>query len=148
MEEWKLGLFITFEGLNGIIATLIYPRARKAVGLERTGLYAFAAELAALTLCVISLWTPGSPSHMYKHAIPISKQDNCSDTSAIQYNATSELMSFNKSNMWVNVSDMTATNMSNSYVSGTPSQCVSRPLTSVVLYLVGITGSRIGKFLL
>lgn len=30
-------------------------------GIERTGLMGFWAEIAALSLCVASVWAPGSP---------------------------------------------------------------------------------------
>ena len=48
-------------GATGIIGTLLFTRLRHWLGLERTGLIAFSAQLSCLTLAVASIWTPGSP---------------------------------------------------------------------------------------
>ena len=48
-------------GLTGILGTILYPLIRKRIGLERTGLLGFFFEIAMLSLCVASIWAPGSP---------------------------------------------------------------------------------------
>lgn len=47
--------------LVGIVGTFAFTRIRRRVGLERTGLFSFSAEIMCLTLCVASIWAPGSP---------------------------------------------------------------------------------------
>lgn len=52
----------------GIVGTFLFPRIRKKVGLVKTGLISFLMQWSMLALCVISIWTPGSPSDLYpKH---------------------------------------------------------------------------------
>ena len=45
----------------GIVGTFVYPLLRRKVGLERTGLFALSTQTACLSLCVLSIWMPGSP---------------------------------------------------------------------------------------
>ncbi|KAL4222354.1 hypothetical protein ACF0H5_018393 [Mactra antiquata] len=61
LSEDLIGGLLAAAACTGIIGTFIYPRVRKKCGLERTGLYALAAEVASLTLCVVSIFCPGSP---------------------------------------------------------------------------------------
>ena len=54
--------------LMGIIGTFLFPRIRKRCGLVRTGIVAFGIQWSMLILCVVSIWSPGSPSDLYnKH---------------------------------------------------------------------------------
>ncbi len=54
--------------LMGIIGTFLFPRVRKRVGLVRTGVVSFILQWSMLIFCVVSIWTPGSPSDLYpKH---------------------------------------------------------------------------------
>jgi len=61
LSEDLIGGLLAAAASSGIVGTLIYPRARKRLGLRRTGLVALGAELSSLTLCVISVFMPGSP---------------------------------------------------------------------------------------
>lgn len=45
----------------GIIGSLIYPKLRSAVGLQRCGLIAYALDLSCLSFAVVSIFLPGSP---------------------------------------------------------------------------------------
>ncbi|XP_074659121.1 solute carrier family 40 member 1-like [Tubulanus polymorphus] len=47
--------------ITGIIGTYVYERLRNRLGLIRTGLFSLTAEILCLTLCVASIWAPGSP---------------------------------------------------------------------------------------
>ena len=52
----------------GIVGTFLYPRIRKRCGLVKTGVISFFCQWSMLSLCVVSIWTPGSPSDLYpKH---------------------------------------------------------------------------------
>ena len=145
MKEWVLGLCMGLGGLTGIIATFIYPRSRKAIGLERTGLFAFAAEIACLTLCVVSIWTPGSPSNMYKDAAPVFEPgENCT---------TNEIIINSNASMGVNniytTNNVTLNVTLNGTVLNNVNTCTinNRSIVSVVLFLVGIITSRIGLWM-
>ncbi|XP_067649889.1 ferroportin-like [Haliotis asinina] len=61
VSEGALGLATATGAVVGIIGTLIYPVMRRRIGLERTGLFAMSSQIACLMLCVVSVWTPGSP---------------------------------------------------------------------------------------
>uniref|UniRef100_T1JCZ3 Solute carrier family 40 member n=1 Tax=Strigamia maritima TaxID=126957 RepID=T1JCZ3_STRMM len=56
-----LGGISAVGAVVGILGTLVYPRLRDRIGIERTGLYGFFMEVACLTLCIVSVWMPGSP---------------------------------------------------------------------------------------
>ena len=53
----------------GIVGTFLFPRVRRKVGLPKTGLVSFFLQLSMLAMCVLSIWTPGSPSDLYKYHI-------------------------------------------------------------------------------
>ncbi len=65
---------MALAGVTGIIGTVVFTRLRKRVGLERTGLVSFNSEILCLTLCVASIWAPGSPfdPHFYSR-VPVSE---------------------------------------------------------------------------
>ena len=56
-----MGLCMGISAVVGIIGTLVYPVMRRRIGLIRTGISGFSAELASLCFCVASIWLPGSP---------------------------------------------------------------------------------------
>ena len=47
--------------LNGVFGSLSFPWLRKRLGLEKTGLVGYSCLIAALCICVVSVWTDGSP---------------------------------------------------------------------------------------
>ena len=53
----------------GVIGTFLYPLVRNKVGLAKTGLISFFLQWTMLSLCAISIWTPGSPSDLYPNHI-------------------------------------------------------------------------------
>ncbi|XP_046573527.1 solute carrier family 40 member 1-like [Haliotis rubra] len=103
ISESVLGGFMGGAAVIGIIGTLAYPALRRCVGLERTGLFALSAQITCLTLCVMSVWMPGSPFNPYYffEDHPSSNQTTCS-TRAMSVNnslatASSLAVSFNSS---------------------------------------------------
>lgn len=61
LSESVLGILMGSSAVFGIIGTFAYPIIRHRVGLVRTGLIALSCEVSCLTLCVASIWMPGSP---------------------------------------------------------------------------------------
>ncbi|XP_013389675.1 solute carrier family 40 member 1 [Lingula anatina] len=59
--ESILGICMAIGSLMGILGTVGFTFLRKRIGVERTGLFGFSLEISCLTLCVVSIWTPGSP---------------------------------------------------------------------------------------
>ena len=61
VTESILGGLVGLSAIIGIFGSLAFPLLRRKVGLHKTGLIGFAALIATLTLCVVSIWLPGSP---------------------------------------------------------------------------------------
>lgn len=102
--------------LIGVIATLVYPKLRLKIGVERTGLIGFCAEVSCLVLCVISVWAPGSPFN--PNVLKTSSISIPSENATIG-NATSEV--------------------------GKGKPEVKRDYTSVILLMAGIAFARFGS---
>ena len=84
---------MALSGLTGIIGTIVFTILRRRIGLERTGLVAFNLEILCITLCVLSVWMPGSPFEpLYKLPPPglhhynngIEAQRNCSSVRGLK----------------------------------------------------------------
>jgi len=104
------------------MGTFLFTRLRKWLGLERTGVIAFVAEVSCLTLAVASVWAPGSPFDPHF----------ATSTPTVVCNLTS-------------VSD---SNVSVSNETVTPCDTLSHVQSvnvSVILLLVGIILSRVGE---
>ncbi|XP_072301304.1 solute carrier family 40 member 1 [Eucyclogobius newberryi] len=56
-----LSLLMGASAISGICGTVAFTWIRKKCGLIRTGFISGAAQLACLTLCVVSVFAPGSP---------------------------------------------------------------------------------------
>ena len=63
-EIW-VGVAMALSGLMGVFGTFVFTWLHKRNGLERTGLVAFNLEILCLSLCVASVWVPGSPFDPY-----------------------------------------------------------------------------------
>lgn len=61
INESIMGALMGAGALFGILGTIVYPRMRKCVGLQKTGLFGLSFQISFLTLCVASVWSPGSP---------------------------------------------------------------------------------------
>ena len=66
MTESILGGLMAAGAIVGIVGTFAFPRMRDVVGLERTGLFGFAAQNICLALCVVSVFSPGSSFDLSK----------------------------------------------------------------------------------
>jgi len=119
LSELMVGLAMSLGGLTGALGSYAFTWFRRRIGLEWTGLLAFNLEITCLTLCVVSIWTPGSlfqPSSLFQ---PHQTVQNCSlganNTSTSDYFVSSQ---------W----------------------CGDRAVSiSIVLFLVGIVTSRVGQ---
>ena len=137
-------------GVTGLLATFIYPRTRKRIGLERTGLFAFSAQVTCLSLCVVSIWVPGSPSNLYRDAMPV-ESGNCSLTRSRSISLSQDLTSHGLSVIQLygeGPSTGLKVSTSEDYVKTTSTvivECLQRPYTSIILFLIGIISSRVGK---
>jgi len=61
VSEAVLGILVAVSALVGIAGSLAFPAVRKFLGVERAGVVGMGALVSALSLCVVSVWLPGSP---------------------------------------------------------------------------------------
>ena len=127
-----MGILMAGGGLVGILGALLYPRVRRRVGIERTGLFGFFLEVAFLCLCVASVWAPGSPfDPLSQRKVPnsiVSRNDTVHSNATVYSNVT-------QANITIVLSD------------ASPKEADSETVTniSVWLLLAGIIGARCGK---
>ncbi|XP_077978935.1 ferroportin-like [Glandiceps talaboti] len=131
---WILGMLLAGGSIAGILGTILFPFLRKKIGLERTGLWAITGEILCLSLCVVSVWAPGSPLDLH-HRYPVESNVTDSpltsttllpaeDFTATQANFTTEKLVTPESSLYT----------TDSYV-------------SITLLFTGIITSRIGLWL-
>ena len=77
VSESILGILMGVSAIFGMLGTFVYPILRRRVGLERTGLLALSAQVTCLSLCVASVWMPGSPfDPTYSSRMPVTFSPN------------------------------------------------------------------------
>ena len=174
-------------GLTGILGTLSYTFLRRKHGLELTGVFAYIAEVACLSLCVVSLFAPGTlfapatdrynvqpncanvtstPATAIRvrrfadvtvassYAAPVLTDNgllplfHCDIDRTCSFSHSSAISHFRSrrdvTDSNVTGSDYTATDESSSLQTCDTSKQVES-YTSVILFLVGIVTSRVGK---
>lgn len=60
-----LGILLAVSALVGILGTLVFPFLRRVFNTETAGLTGMTCLISALSLCVVSVWLPGSPFILY-----------------------------------------------------------------------------------
>ncbi|KAI0229788.1 Solute carrier family 40 member 1 [Lamellibrachia satsuma] len=138
LSEVMVGLTMSLAGVTGILGTFAFTWFRRRVGLERTGLFAINFELLCLTLCVVSVWAPGSlfqPDSLL-HLPRQDGLDNCSVVADIVPTVG-------------NASDLTP--YSDAGSRGVPQGCGGnfdpKEKISIVLFLIGVITSRVGLWM-
>lgn len=61
VRESVLGALVGVSAVIGVSGSALFPSLRKCMGLAKTGLAGFSLLIAALTLCLVSIWLDGSP---------------------------------------------------------------------------------------
>lgn len=172
IPEWGVAVAMALAGFTGIIGTFLFTRLRRWIGLERTGLFAFAAEIVCLTLCVASIFLPGtlfSFAHTYLNVTEAacSPEDSAPD---IMINETYETLnrtlrsvspdfeiplsqfSYDHVLRWGSPGEAhsivrrSVEEVINSTTNSTAEKCKqSHSLVSITVFLVGIITSRVGE---
>jgi len=76
VSELALGCLLAASALLGIAGSLAFPALRRAAGgAGRAGLFGMAALVSALSLCVVSVWLPGSPFDPWYDAAPDQREE-------------------------------------------------------------------------
>jgi len=61
VSESVLGGLVAVSALIGILGSLCFPLLQHQIGVERTGMVGMLTLISTLSLCVASVWLPGSP---------------------------------------------------------------------------------------
>lgn len=138
---------MALAGVTGIIGTFLFTLMAKRCGLERTGVFAFLAELSCLVLALASVWAPGSKFNFQAAFRNPEEQFSLSDNPNIlsansSYKISSEFLVNISSTLeddLLNASTYLHSNSSTPEINSFPSQNIS-----MILLLVGIVMSRIG----
>ena len=171
VNESFMGALMAAGALIGILGASIYPWIRKKVGIERTGLYGLFSQVAILSLCVVSVWAPGSPFDPYirtrnAETIPaqnVSMAVTKSGTETSNYTTAlynNDYDGGNPSDSYRNMSsdDVTGTHVSNLLIGSEALETVTdtsiqteekgwKNYLSVGLLMCGIIGARFGMYL-
>ena len=65
VKEYILSILLAVSALVGILGTLVFPFLRRTFSTETAGLTGMTCLVSALSLCVVSVWLPGSPFILY-----------------------------------------------------------------------------------
>lgn len=160
INESIMGILMAGGGLVGVCGALLYPIVRRKVGLERTGLFGFFLEIVFLSLCVASVWAPGSPFDLLyaqksQNSAPVSNETlNLTSTMptmpvAVLLNSSesagySTVLSNNVTS--VPEYNVTVSNVTSSIRDTTPPEG-PESVISIWLLLAGIIGARCGLWM-
>ena len=64
LKEVYVSICFGLGSLLGIAGTYLFPLIRNRIGLPKTGLVGNILQVSMLSMCVVSIWLPGSPSSL------------------------------------------------------------------------------------
>ncbi|KAF2346373.1 Ferroporti-1 [Trinorchestia longiramus] len=137
LNEALLGIFTSVSSLPGLAGSVLFPLLRRLMGVERVGVLGFGWLTASLTLCVASVFAPGSLFYLASTQLPGSPDNESSFLNTTML-ADTPLLPSNLSSFHHNVSNRTSSSSQLPADSGEESYC------SVALLLTGIIISRYG----
>ncbi|XP_029790124.1 solute carrier family 40 member 1 [Suricata suricatta] len=132
-----LSILMGASAVTGIMGTMAFTWLRRKCGLVRTGLISGFAQLSCLTLCVISVFMPGSPldlsispfEDLYSRLIPTEPLSTISPTNIPEITFTPDMYMSNGSGPATTVPQMSPKSVS---------------MVSVSLLFAGVIAARIG----
>lgn len=65
LKELYVSICYGLGSFFGIVGTFLFPRIRNKIGLAKTGLIGNIMQVCMLSMCIISVWLPGSPSSLF-----------------------------------------------------------------------------------
>ncbi|XP_076326811.1 ferroportin-like isoform X4 [Tachypleus tridentatus] len=142
VSEAVMGGMTGLAGFTGVIGTIAYPAMRKRVGLERTGLLGLFSQICCASLCVVSIWLPGSPFDplFTKNATTVTENVTKLyeiETSTSYLNSTLVDESSTQDDFTTHTQSLDISSISKNYV-----------YTSVIVFLAGMIAARTGLWLL
>ena len=131
LSESLISILLGAGAVVGVMATVIFPYFRKWMGLQRTGLVSFFLESSCLSVCVVSVFVPGSPFDPYFISSGRSDLPECNVTT-------------NGTTLEANGESLNAT-IEDSTGCISPSTPASASAISIICLMTGIVTSRLGK---
>ncbi|XP_052576359.1 solute carrier family 40 protein member 1-like [Peromyscus californicus insignis] len=71
-----LSILTALPAVSGLMGTILFTQFRNHYGLVTTGIISSCLHLGSLTLCVFSVFAPGSPFDMATFSLPLSKNSS------------------------------------------------------------------------
>ena len=88
VPEWVLGILVAVSGGVGILGTRTFPFLRQRVGVERAGLVGMTCLVLTLSLCVVSIWLPGSDFDPFWDSSTGEQHSTIGNSSSVSENGT------------------------------------------------------------
>ena len=109
VSELALGLLLAASALLGIVGSLAFPALRRvAGGAAPAGLLGMVALLSSLSLCLVSIWLPGSPFDPWRAPAPAAVPD-CNSSPPVLTSVTVLLTGIILARLGLWVSDLAIT---------------------------------------
>nr|XP_053639318.1 solute carrier family 40 member 1-like isoform X5 [Cherax quadricarinatus] len=141
VPENILGALTAVASLVGILGSLATPYLRSKIGITKTGLVGFGCETLCLTLCVASVFAPGSPFDASALLRP-------AETSTNLTSSTLTTPPYFISNSTIPPSDfidkIVSLNTTERITNDSVPEIPDKEFTFVILLLTGIISSRFG----
>ncbi|KAK3603585.1 hypothetical protein CHS0354_017299 [Potamilus streckersoni] len=156
INESIISILMASGALFGITGTFLFPRIRRKIGLERTGLFGLGAQIFSLCFCVASVFAPGSPFDPFYFQRPPKHVNVCNQTmpgsnvtNSVTLNVTSSsFYLLNQAGSSLPAGDMGVTSNNETEVQSSL-LCLSEPRSyiSISLLLGGIIAARCGLWM-
>ncbi|KPP77549.1 solute carrier family 40 member 1-like [Scleropages formosus] len=141
-----LSLLMGVSAITGLMGTVIFTKLRKAYGLVNTGVISSCLHLSCLTLCVCSVFAPGSPMDL-SLLVPIAEvNSSAAETGGLVSQGKRHTYPFLGSNNQPLLPDRSSIHWTNSTVlfENIPSGTGPESYVSIILLFLGVITARIG----
>ncbi|ELK12580.1 Solute carrier family 40 member 1 [Pteropus alecto] len=139
-----LSILMALSTLSGLMGTILFTRLRGHYGLVTTGIISSWLHIGCLTLCVFSVFAPGSPFDLAVFSLPLS--NNSSSNHEVLKEDQVYVYSFERNMNQPILPDRSSIHWTNSTVLFEGEQEPQHPksYTSVILLFSGVILARIG----
>ncbi|XP_007888189.1 solute carrier family 40 member 1-like [Callorhinchus milii] len=131
-----LSIMVALAAVLGLVGTLFFTILRKYCGLVHTGLFSSIAQMACLTLCIASVFAPGSPFDL---SVPLHSHAS----NQVEANAINVYPAFT-SNGSVTKPSLQSSNLTSHLPMHLTNSTKEFDYTSIALYFAGAATARIG----
>ncbi|XP_066209869.1 solute carrier family 40 member 1-like [Saccopteryx leptura] len=139
-----LSVLTALSALSGLMGTLLFTRLRGHYGLVTTGVISSWLHIGCLTLCVFSVFAPGSPFDLAVSSLPLS--NHSSSSREVLTEGLARAYSFERNMNQPILPDRSSIHWTNSTVlfEGEPDPKHPESYISIILLFSGVILARIG----